>query len=283
MITASNLLDPRVLVAIPIYNEARHISAVLDAVRQHDYDIVVIDDGSTDQTPELIAARKREDQRLHVVRHSQNLGYGRAIRSGMRFALENEYDVLVTIDCDGQHQPHLIPDLVAATRTADVVSGSRYLQAFDGNTSAPADRRAINVQMTTVLNRVLGLQLTDSFCGFKAYRVAPLAKLKLTENGYAIPLEFWVRAADHGLTIREFPVPRVYLEEERSFGGALDNSETRKKHYIKVLAKALRNSSSRRRFMATEPGRVMTVQLHRDRPVRGRVDRSDQTTETQSP
>ena len=87
MITASNLLDPRVLVAIPIYNEARHISAVLDAVRQHDYDIVVIDDGSTDQTPELIAARKREDQRLHVVRHSQNLGYGRAIRSGMRFAL----------------------------------------------------------------------------------------------------------------------------------------------------------------------------------------------------
>ena len=142
----------------------------------------------------------------------------------MRFALENEYDVLVTIDCDGQHQPHLIPDLVAATRTADVVSGSRYLQPFDGNTSAPADRRAINVQMTTVLNRVLGLQLTDSFCGFKAYRVAPLAKLELTENGYAMPLEFWVRAADHGLTIREYPVPRVYLEEERSFGGALDDS-----------------------------------------------------------
>ncbi len=77
------------------------------------------------------------------------------------------------------------------------------------------------------MNRRLGLKLTDAFCGFKAYRVAALARMKITEPGYAMPLEVWVQAAKLGLTIVEMAVPLIYLEEERSFGGALDDGQTR--------------------------------------------------------
>ena len=79
-------------------------------------------------------------------------------------------------------------------------------------------------QVTALLNEHLGLGLTDAFCGFKAYRVSCLRQLHLTEDGYAMPLELWVQAAFHELMIVEVPVPLIYLDEKRSFGGALDDS-----------------------------------------------------------
>jgi dolichol-phosphate mannosyltransferase len=85
----------------------------------------------------------------------------------------------------------------------------------------------------------LGLSLTDAFCGFKAYRVCALKKLKLTETGYAMPLELWVQAAYHHLRIVEVPVPLIYLSEERSFGGSLDEAGVRLAHYRTVIDRAV--------------------------------------------
>ena len=81
----------------------------------------------------------------------------------------------------------------------------------------------------------MGLNLTDAFCGFKAYRVPALARLQLTEDGYAMPLQFWVQAARLGLKIVEVAVPLIYLDERRSFGGALDRPDTRLAVYRRVL------------------------------------------------
>jgi dolichol-phosphate mannosyltransferase len=89
--------------------------------------------------------------------------------------------------------------------------------------------------LTREVNERLGLALTDAFCGFKAYRVSVLDKFDITENGYAMPLQVWVQAAALGLRIVEFPVPLIYLEEERSFGGALDDAQYRLAHYRDVL------------------------------------------------
>ena len=151
----------------------------------------------------------------------------------------NGYDVLVTIDCDGQHEPGLIPQFIARAEDADIVSGSRYLQQFPGDSRPPEERRRINEVITQRVNRQLGLALTDAFCGFKAYRVPVLAKFSLTEMGYAMPLEFWVQAVALRLRIVELPVPLVYLDEARSFGGALDHGATRLKVYEEVLDRAL--------------------------------------------
>lgn len=225
----------RALTALPVYNEVNHVSPVLDEVLCYAGDVLVVDDGSRDGTGELLA--KRADVR--VVRHDQNQGYGAALRSAFDFALQGRYDVLVTIDCDGQHQPCMIPQFVDKAAEADIVSGSRYLKQFPGDSRPPEQRRRINQIITARVNRELGLKLTDAFCGFKAYRVPCLAKLQLTETGYAMPLELWVQAVALGLSIVEVPVPLIYLDEARSFGGALDHAETRLQVYEEVLARAM--------------------------------------------
>jgi dolichol-phosphate mannosyltransferase len=226
------------LTALPVYNEAGHVDPVLDEVLRYSPDVLVIDDGSNDGTAQRLAARGD----IRVIHHPRNLGFGAALRSAFQDAIERQYEVLVTIDCDGQHQPRRIPDLVAACTEADIASGSRYLQQFSGDSVPPEQRRQINVRITRELNERLGLRLTDAFCGFKAYRASALAQLEISELGYAMPIELWVQAARVGLRIVEVPVPLIYLDEKRSYGGALDDAETRLQYYRLVLERSLAGS-----------------------------------------
>jgi glycosyltransferase involved in cell wall biosynthesis len=170
-------MPPRLLTALPVFNEVEYVAAVLDGALSYSPDVLVVDDGSTDGTSAVLADR----QDVRVVRHPRNLGYGAALRSAFEFAAGNDYDVLATIDCDGQHQPQMIPAFAAAAAEADIVSGSRYLRRFPGDSDPPPERRRINEQITAEVNRRLGLRLTDAFCGFKAYRVSALRRLRVTE------------------------------------------------------------------------------------------------------
>jgi len=220
-----------VLTAIPVYNEERHLLGVLDEVRRYTPNILVVNDGSTDRTAELLA--RQPD--LHVLTHPQNRGYGAALSSAFAYTLERDVDVLVTMDCDGQHEPARIPVLLEAIHDADIVSGSRYLRDFRQDTPAPQDRRRINRQITTELNERFGLNLTDAFCGFKAYRRTALECLRITETGWGMPLQLWVQAAKLGLRIKEVGVPRLYLDPNRAFGGVLDNATERLAYYRRVI------------------------------------------------
>jgi len=230
----------RWLTALPVFNEAKHLNSVLDAVVRYSPNTLVVDDGSSDATPELLAARSD----VNVVRHAENQGYGAALLTAFDYAEENDYDVVVTIDCDGQHEPQRIGQFVAACEAPgrhcpDIVSGSRYLRAFPGDTPPPSERRRINELVTAELTRRLCLDLTDAFCGFKAYRVDALAKMDLTEIGYAMPLELWVQAARAELNVVELPVPLIYLDEDRSFGGAMDDAATRLEYYHLVIDRSV--------------------------------------------
>jgi dolichol-phosphate mannosyltransferase len=126
--------------------------------------------------------------------------------------------------------------LLEAIHDVDIVSGSRYLRDFRQNSISPQDRRQINQQITAELNERFGLNLTDAFCGFKAYRREALARLRITENGWGMPLQLWVQAARLGLRIKEVGVPRLYLDPNRAFGGVLDNAEERLAYYRRVIA-----------------------------------------------
>jgi glycosyltransferase involved in cell wall biosynthesis len=235
-------MSRRVLTALPVYNEERHVPEVLPEVLRYSQDVLVVDDGSKDGTPEALDAFPA----VKSIRHERNRGYGAALRTAFAYGQEHGYDALVTIDCDGQHEPRLIPTLADRLfadepdgRPVDLVSGSRYLQTFAGDSLPPEDRRRINMRVTGLLNDCLGLNLTDAFCGFKAYRVSSLSAFDVTELGYAMPLQHWVQAVAAGLKVVEFPVPLVYLEEERSFGGSLDDAERRMRYYLEVLAREL--------------------------------------------
>lgn len=225
----------KLLTAIPVYNEERHLDGVLREVRRYTPNILVINDGSTDGTAAILS--RRPD--LAVVTHPQNRGYGAALSSAFAYAVQEGADLLVTMDCDGQHEPARIPVLLEAIHDADIVSGSRYLRDFRQDSSPPADRRRINEQITKELNQRLGLRLTDAFCGFKAYRCAVLAKLQITETGWGMPLQLWVQAACLGLRIKEIAVPRLYLDPKRAFGGVLDDADERLNYYQHVIQSAL--------------------------------------------
>jgi dolichol-phosphate mannosyltransferase len=237
----------RTLVAIPVYNEQKHVQAVLDLVLEHIPEsggILVIDDGSKDTTPALLAHYPVE-----VIRHSRNRGYGRSMQDAFRWAAVDGFDWVITMDCDEQHEPASIPRFIeaAAKGDADVISGSRYLP-WEGEPSSdhpPPDRRAINAQMTAEINTRLGLSLTDSFCGFKAYRVEALRRLRLDVDGYAFPMQFWVQAVASGLRIREIPVKLIYNDLKRSFGGPLDDPAVRLNHYRCIFHRELRRCADR--------------------------------------
>ena len=95
------------------------------------------------------------------------------------------------------------------------------------------------MEVTRWLNECLGLNVTDAFCGFKAYRTSALERFQITDDGYAMPLQVWVQSAALGLTIEEVAVPLIYLDESRAFGGALDDASFRLAHYRKVFQAAL--------------------------------------------
>ncbi|NOS99488.1 MAG: glycosyltransferase family 2 protein [Phycisphaerales bacterium] len=221
------------LVAIPVFNEEAYLSEVVREVRRYASEILVVDDGSTDATPRLLA----RERLTAVVRHPENRGYGASLASAFCYARRHGYRWLITMDCDGQHEPSLIPafEQVAAGDAYDIISGSRYLEPNPNDDQPPADRRAINGRITRMLNERLRMSLTDAFCGFKAYRVGMLNRFRVTVPGYAMPLQFWVQAWRAGLRIVEVPVRLIYNDPNRYFGGHLDDADSRLAHYVRVF------------------------------------------------
>jgi len=240
----------RTLVVIPVFNEVETVASVLRRVRRFASDVLVIDDASTDGTREFLA-EIQDEIGFDLISRTENAGYGRAMQDAFRAGADGGYDWVITMDCDEQHEPDWIPRFITEARAGqyDVISGSRYLNLDDADGSPPADRRSINLKLTTEINDRLGLSLTDSFCGFKAYRVEAVRGLDLAEDGYAFPMRFWVEMVAAGLRVGEIPVRLIYTDAERSFGGGLDDPSVREAHYRRVLYCAIR----RRQNQLPEP------------------------------
>lgn len=232
----------RILIGIPVYNEAASVPDVIEAVRGYGCDVLVVDDGSTDETPMLLAR-----QPVEVARHAVNRGYGRSMQDMIRWACCGSYDWLITMDCDRQHEPESIPAFIEAIERndADVISGSRYLDVHPENDAPPEDRRSTNRLITQELNARLDLSITDAFCGFKAYRSRACGPLELDADGYDFPMQFWVQAVAAELRIVELPVRLIYNDPNRSFGGPLDDVEVRRRHYEATLHRELVRCSDR--------------------------------------
>jgi glycosyltransferase involved in cell wall biosynthesis len=223
----------RLLIAIPVFNEQKYVHSVLDRVKRHSGDILVVDDGSTDGTTGILRARRD----ISLIHHASNMGYGGSLIDAFAYADRRGYDWVITMDCDEQHEPERIPDFIRAIHTDqwDVISGSRYLVNSSDNDLPPGDRRTINATITVMVNDLFGLGITDAFCGFKAHRVSAMAGLGLDEMGYGFPMQFWPRAARTGLRITEIPVRLIYNDPTRHFGGVLDDASYRLKHYLDIL------------------------------------------------
>jgi glycosyltransferase involved in cell wall biosynthesis len=158
--------DLRKLAIVPAYNEERMVRRVVREIRRHapDFDIVVVDDGSTDRT---VIEAQAED--VAVIRHPFNLGIGGAVQSGFKYALAHGYDVAAQVDGDGQHKPAHLADLVEQLRTggsADMVCGSRFLE--NPGYKVPIGRRIGNLIFSVVLSAIVRRRITDPTSGFRA-------------------------------------------------------------------------------------------------------------------
>jgi glycosyltransferase involved in cell wall biosynthesis len=157
----------RVLIVIPAHNEEKTIAAVIAGLRQDapDFDRIVVNDGSSDATAEVVAGLGEKQLRL-----IQNVGYGQALQTGMKYALLRCYDIILSMDADGQHQPKDAPRLVAALQEngADLVIGSRFCDGSSYNT--PIDRRLGQLLFSHLTYLLLRQRIYDTSSGFKAIR-----------------------------------------------------------------------------------------------------------------
>lgn len=232
------------LIALPAFNEKEDIGFIISQIKKYDLDILVVDDGSTDGTQEQLS----KIDNISTIVHKENLGYGRTIIDAFKYGISNGYDSIITMDCDGQHIPDEVQIFLTQISNYDIVSGSRYLiEDNKHNPKIPPDRYAINMEITRILNKITKLDLTDSFCGFKAYKVNALKKMRLAENGYGMPLQLWMQAWKLGLDIKEMPVKLIYNNTTKRFNGELDNPDIRLSYYKGIIEKEMSIDTRSRR------------------------------------
>ena len=194
------------IVIIPSYNEARTIGKIVKDIVKIGLNVLVVDDGSVDHTE-----REALDNGALVIRHTGNLGKGVSVREGIEYVLEKmNYEWLIMMDGDGQHDPADIPAFMAATRKeADIVIGNRMLQT---KTMPPA-RYWTNKFTSWVLSKLCGQSIPDSQCGYRLIRIDALRSLKLTSDKYDIESEIIIEAAEDNRKIKSVPIRTIYGEE----------------------------------------------------------------------
>jgi len=228
--TADTKQKIRVLAGIAAYNEARYVGSIVLQARQYVDEVIVVDDGSTDNT-----ARIAELAGATVIRHNQNRGYGATVRSILAEAKKRNPDVLVLLDADSQHNPNEIPTLIkAVSEGSDLAIGSREAQ----KDKTPRYRRIGQKVVSRSTRLASKANISDSECGFRAFSQRAISELELKASGMAVSAETIVRAAEKNLKITEVPISNIYTKD----GSTLNPI----RHGIDVLSRIIVMISQRR-------------------------------------
>ena len=195
----------KIIIGIPAFNEEANIGELIGKLKELSYEIIVCDDGSTDETYNI-----SKDQGAIVVKHKKNLGYGAAIRSIFIKAKEMDCDVLVTFDGDGQHNIKDIEKVIEpiTNNNSDLVIGSRFLDSSEKE--VPQYRKVGIKIITSLTNATMKEKLTDSQSGFRAYAKHVLNELNPSEEGMGISTEILIKASTKKFRISEVPIKILY-------------------------------------------------------------------------
>ncbi|MCB1247346.1 MAG: polyprenol monophosphomannose synthase [Acidimicrobiia bacterium] len=198
-----------VLVIIPTYDEIENIDRITAAVREHGYDVLVVDDGSPDGTGRRADELAVTDPGIHVLHRTTKEGIGPAYAAGFAHGLTMGAEILCEMDADFSHDPADLPRLVAAVEDgADLAIGSRYVPG--GATAGwPWHRRLLSKGGNRYASLMLGISVRDSTAGFRAFRDTTIRKVDPSAceaSGYGFQIEMAWRAEAAGLDIVEVPI-----------------------------------------------------------------------------
>ena len=202
----------RALVVLPTYQEAENIETVLSRVREAapEAEILVVDDGSPDGTADLAEAAGTRLGQVHVLRRTEKSGLGPAYRAGFTWGLERDFEILVEMDADLQHDPAVLPKLLELVESgrADLAIGSRYVPGgvVDG---WPTSRRLLSEWGNRYIALMLRLPVRDATAGYRAYRSTIIEKVGLDRvhaDGYGFQIEMAYEVNKAGGIIVELPI-----------------------------------------------------------------------------
>jgi glycosyltransferase involved in cell wall biosynthesis len=202
----------KIITIIPAYNEEASIKNVVKETLPYS-DVMVVDDGSSDQT-----FKESEEAGAWVIKHEKNQGKGAAIKTGFKKALDNDYDILLLMDGDGQHDPRFIPDLISEMDNADIVIGSRF-KGINPH-KMPLQRKLSNKLTTQIIKFVTGYHISDSQSGFRAFsNTAAKISLEIPYDDYVFESEVLYQASRNNLKIKEKQISCKYDSEQSYITG----------------------------------------------------------------
>lgn len=225
-------LKMRLCVIIPTFNEAKAIPLLIKQVRSLGFDLLVIDDGSTDNT-----ARLAESNGAVVLRNTKNSGKGASLIKGFDYALRNDFDAAIAMDGDGQHDPNDIANFISAAdnSTAQILIGNRMLAVK----TMPFIRFATNRLMSWIISNIIHQNVPDTQCGFRLIKKEALRKIKLQSVNYEIETELLIKAARAGFKIDSVAIKTIYKGQKSRINPYIDTLR-----FIKFIISSLWNTQN---------------------------------------
>lgn len=213
---------------LPAHNEQKHIAGLTEEIRNNKIDVIVIDDGSTDDTYQLA-----KESGASVIRHSKKMGKGAALKDGLAWAMDKGYDYIITMDADGQHNPAELPLFVKEAdenEDAKIIIGNRLLDPKD----MPLLRICTNKFMSYLISALCKQNIPDTQCGYKLIKKEVLKIISIKSRKFEIESELLIKTARAHFRIKSIPIASIYAQEKSRINPFMDSLR-----FIKFVLKTI--------------------------------------------
>ena len=196
----------KICAVIPFFNEEKHIQDVLNKVLKFVETVIMVNDGSTDNSCQLI----NSSDKIILVNHKTNLGKGAALKTGFIKSIELNSDITITIDGDNQHDPSLIPTLIKNLKYFDCVIGNRMKNKL----KMPLHRQLSNYLTSKLLSLKTGIKILDSQSGFRVFKTNILPNILPSFSGFEAESEMIVKIAKSKYSLGYSEISTIYGDDE---------------------------------------------------------------------